>query len=84
MISKDASVATVVELQLLSLSFIASSSVASAVRSGKEVKTGSGTSEQCGIDRRADSIKIVPILLLSLIPSGHIHHAKITVLKHDL
>ena len=59
MLNEDSSVATLVELyllELLSVSSIASSSVASAVRWGKEMKTGSGTSGQCGIGRRADSI----------------------------
>ena len=59
MLSEDASVATLVELwllQLLSVSSIASSNVASAVNWGKEMKTGNGTSGQCGIGSRADSI----------------------------
>ena len=47
--------------------------------SGKNVKTGTGTSVQCGTGRRADSIKIEPIFLLALIPTSHIYHAKITI-----
>ena len=38
------------------VSSIASSSISSAVRSGKEVNAGTGTSAQCGMSRRADSI----------------------------
>ena len=44
-------------LLLLSVSSIASS-ISSAVRSGKEVKTGTGTSAQCGMGRQADSISV--------------------------
>ena len=59
-LSEDAAAAMLEEvlipLSLLSVSSIASSSILSAVRLGKEVKTGTGTSAQCGMGRRADSI----------------------------
>ena len=59
-LSKDAAAAMLEELlmllSLLSVSSITSSSISSAVRSGKEVKTGTGTSAQHGMACQADSI----------------------------
>ena len=43
-------------LSLLSVSSIASSSISSAVRSGKKAKTGTGTLTQYGMGHQADSI----------------------------
>ena len=51
------------------------------VKTGKEVKTGTGTSAQYGMGSRAElNITIIPIFFLSLIPSRHIYHAKTTII----